>query len=239
MLSHLPYSPLNPESSLPQVDAKFTSPPPNNLILCFDRLELLQTLSARENELFILRAQGNSAGTIAVAMGISIKTVDSHQENIKNKLRLGSYRELTAFALYWGSLHLPPPTEETRSTANLTPREIQVGDLLAQGKARAEIAATLRLSARTVDTYLTNLRSKLGVRSRGNLVHAIRAYASRQSMPIDTSSALRGSSLLEAVAECAESPPGFSSPLGRITLMEDPPVRKEPASSNTTYSLVN
>lgn len=171
----------------------------------------------------MLRARGNSAGTVAAAMGISIKTVDSHQENIKNKLRLGSFRELTAFALHWGCQNLPPPTEETRRTAKLTPRELEVGELVSQGIVRAEIAAMLGLSARTVDAYLANLRSKLGIRSRGNLVHAIRAYVAQKStLGASSYTSTTSPQLCGAGTECRSTP--ASKPVQSAPI-EDLPVQ--------------
>jgi pimeloyl-ACP methyl ester carboxylesterase/DNA-binding CsgD family transcriptional regulator len=48
----------------------------------------------------------------------------------------------------------------------LTPREVQVADLIADGFTNAEIARTLGVSVRTVDTHVDHLRTKLGVRAR-------------------------------------------------------------------------
>ena len=47
-----------------------------------------------------------------------------------------------------------------------TPRETQVLVLLAKGKANKEIARELRIGEQTVKTYVSNILSKLGVRSR-------------------------------------------------------------------------
>jgi ATP/maltotriose-dependent transcriptional regulator MalT len=48
----------------------------------------------------------------------------------------------------------------------LTNREVQVLNLIAEGKANKEIAAQLQLSAKTVSRHLTNIFNKLGVTSR-------------------------------------------------------------------------
>ncbi|MGY1779012.1 response regulator [Geodermatophilus sp. SYSU D01036] len=50
--------------------------------------------------------------------------------------------------------------------AQLTPRESQVLVLLAKGRANKEIARELRIGQQTVKTYVSNILSKLGVRSR-------------------------------------------------------------------------
>lgn len=49
---------------------------------------------------------------------------------------------------------------------NLTARESQVLNLLAEGKTNKEIAAILRIANRTVEQHLTHLYRKLGVSSR-------------------------------------------------------------------------
>jgi pimeloyl-ACP methyl ester carboxylesterase/DNA-binding CsgD family transcriptional regulator len=53
--------------------------------------------------------------------------------------------------------------------ARLTARELQVADLIADGLTNAEIARTLGVSVRTVDTHTENVRTKLGVRARAQI----------------------------------------------------------------------
>jgi DNA-binding NarL/FixJ family response regulator len=56
----------------------------------------------------------------------------------------------------------------------LTPRETDVLVLLAQGKSNKQIAAQLELGTRTVEGYVSNVLSKLGVTSRTEAVtHAL------------------------------------------------------------------
>lgn len=57
-----------------------------------------------------------------------------------------------------------------RETENLTPREREILDLLAQGDLCKEIAEKLNLSLRTVHTHLKNIYEKLHVRSRTQAV---------------------------------------------------------------------
>ena len=56
----------------------------------------------------------------------------------------------------------------------LTPREMEVAQLAAQGKRNSEIARDLHISIRTVETHLANIYDKLNVRSRAELGHLIR-----------------------------------------------------------------
>jgi DNA-binding NarL/FixJ family response regulator len=54
--------------------------------------------------------------------------------------------------------------------AKLTPRELEVLSLLAEGLRAAEIAARLVISPKTVSTHIDRILAKLGVRSRAQAV---------------------------------------------------------------------
>ena len=57
----------------------------------------------------------------------------------------------------------------------LTPRELEVLKLIAEGNSSKEIATTLVLSLKTVESHRANILSKLGMRDRVDLTrHAIR-----------------------------------------------------------------
>jgi DNA-binding CsgD family transcriptional regulator len=63
------------------------------------------------------------------------------------------------------------PRAATRANeAELTPRELEVLELLADGLRNAEIAERLFLSPRTVDHHVSAIRRKLGARTRGEAV---------------------------------------------------------------------
>jgi DNA-binding NarL/FixJ family response regulator len=49
---------------------------------------------------------------------------------------------------------------------NLTPRELQIAELVRQGRTSKDIAKLLNLSRRTVETYRDNLRRKLSVKNK-------------------------------------------------------------------------
>ena len=52
---------------------------------------------------------------------------------------------------------------------SFSPREIQVANLVKDGKTTKQIAEMMDLSKRTVDTYRHSIREKLGLKGRGNL----------------------------------------------------------------------
>src|SRR5919199_330307 len=55
-------------------------------------------------------------------------------------------------------------------TANLTPRELEVLQLLATGLSAGEIAKKLFISKKTVGTHIEHIFTKLGVRSRAQAI---------------------------------------------------------------------
>jgi len=54
--------------------------------------------------------------------------------------------------------------------ASLTPREIEVLEYLSRGQSHAEIALALQVGVETVRTHSAHIRSKLGVRSKRDLI---------------------------------------------------------------------
>ena len=87
-----------------------------------------------------------------------------------------------AIALARADLSVPDTAERTAgpvrasvvSCHGLTPRELQVLQLLAAGQSNAEIAHTLSISPRTVTTHLTSIFTKLDVSSRTGAIAAAR-----------------------------------------------------------------
>ncbi len=61
----------------------------------------VRKLSDREFEVLRLLGQGNSTRDIALQLHLSIKTVDAHRANIKQKLNLKNATELVSYAIRW------------------------------------------------------------------------------------------------------------------------------------------
>ena len=56
-------------------------------------------LTAREREIVQLLAEGRSNKEVAVALGVSVKTVDAHRANVMHKLHLHSVTDLVRYAI--------------------------------------------------------------------------------------------------------------------------------------------
>jgi DNA-binding NarL/FixJ family response regulator len=65
-------------------------------------LSLVDSLSDRELEVFQLLGQGYGTREIANRLHLSVKTIESYREHLKQKLELSSASELVRFAIEWG-----------------------------------------------------------------------------------------------------------------------------------------
>jgi DNA-binding NarL/FixJ family response regulator len=62
-------------------------------------LVMRNRLTSREREIVQLLAEGKSSKEVAVALGISVKTAETHRANIMRKLELHSVSELVLYAI--------------------------------------------------------------------------------------------------------------------------------------------
>ena len=94
-------------------------------------------------------------------LGLAIESIHRGDSYLSQKV---------ASAVMSGARHDPAAANEASALGVLTPREREVFQLLALGKANKEIASDLGISERTVKTHLGHLFEKLGVTSRTEAV---------------------------------------------------------------------
>ncbi len=87
--------------------------------------------------------------------------------------RLGATGWAEAASIELSATGLTAHRRETGPVDELTPRELQVGLLLADGRTTREAAAALFLSPKTVEYHLRHLYTKLGISSRPQLAAAL------------------------------------------------------------------
>jgi non-specific serine/threonine protein kinase len=75
--------------------------------------------------------------------------------------------EAVSYAL--GAEPVPPPPAEATGLTQLTRREREVAELIAQGLSNREIAARLFISRRTAESHAENILRKLGFTSRARV----------------------------------------------------------------------
>lgn len=68
-----------------------------------DNGNTLRELTDRELEVFYLLGRGKDSRTISDTLGMSVKTVESHREHIKKKLKLANATELIHYATLWAA----------------------------------------------------------------------------------------------------------------------------------------
>ncbi len=98
----------------------------------------------------------------------SARTSLEHAAAIFDELGAQLWAERTRSELARVSGRAPSPGE-------LTPTQQRVAELAAAGRANKEIAAELHVTVRTVETHLTKIYEKLGIRARGALARRLSA----------------------------------------------------------------
>jgi DNA-binding NarL/FixJ family response regulator len=69
-------------------------------------------LTPREREIVQLLAEGKSTKEVAVALGLSVKTAETHRSNIMRKLQLHSVSDLVLYAVRNNIVHVVQPAVE-------------------------------------------------------------------------------------------------------------------------------
>jgi DNA-binding NarL/FixJ family response regulator len=80
-------------------------------------------------------------------------------------------------------------TASIKKSQQLTPREREIVQLLAEGKSNKEVAVALNLSVKTAETHRSNLMRKLGIHSVSELVlYAVRHHIVQVPEPYEEKS---------------------------------------------------
>lgn len=88
---------------------------------------------------------------------------------------LGARPELEKCRAMFRELGARPPSRiEAEGTSDLTPREVEVAELVSRRLSNKAVARHLGIAPRTVTTHLSNIYRKLGISSRGALVDLVR-----------------------------------------------------------------
>ena len=124
-------------------------------------------LSMHDEELYAERA------IRAGARGYITKTEDSEEimVAIRKVLAGGVYASETFTAQLLSSLSTTGKQKQGSVLSQLSDRELEVFHLIGQGRTTNEIAMTLNLGAKTVDTYRTRIKEKLGLKNATELHH--------------------------------------------------------------------
>ncbi|MGI8547634.1 MAG: helix-turn-helix transcriptional regulator, partial [Gemmatimonadaceae bacterium] len=132
--------------------------------------ERLEAIPFVENAARVRRQIGSALADLGDMEGAGQQLKRAHDMFV----RLRADGELGAVRDQLRDYGVRPPARLLPQQQKLTGRETQIAKLVAAHKSNAEIGARLHISARTVSTHLSNIFSKLGVRSRGELADVVR-----------------------------------------------------------------
>jgi len=128
------------------------------------RIVMLSMYSTKEHILRALRA--GAAGYLlkesaATEVVTAVREVSNGRRYLSNKV---------SDEVIEGFMHPDPQQTSKTQLEQLSPREREILQLVAEGRSSIEIGKTLFLSSKTVDTYRSRLMHKLGIRDITGLV---------------------------------------------------------------------
>jgi DNA-binding NarL/FixJ family response regulator len=111
-------------------------------------------LSSSERKVHLLIAEGKKTREAACALDISPKTIESHRQQIMQKLKLGNCADLTR--------HLNEPGTPYKQT-HLSSRKREILKLIAEGNTIREVACALDINHKTVEAHRRKIMRKLNI----------------------------------------------------------------------------
>ena len=112
----------------------------------------LENLSDREMQIFQLLGSGLGTRNIAELLNLSVKTVESHRENIKHKLHVSSSAELSVYAVEWVEQSLFSEAHTFRGVGQARKRKVPSPGLRAVEAFTAPVTPDTELAAETATT---------------------------------------------------------------------------------------
>jgi DNA-binding NarL/FixJ family response regulator len=144
-----------------------------------DALSLTQTVTARFSQVKVVAFGLTECKKDIIAYaeaGISgYVSKDGSADDVISAILRAVHGELECSAKVAGALlqHLTELARRTKTHAgqdSLTPRELQVAELIGQGLSNTEIASLLRIRVATTKTHVHHVLEKLGAHRRGQVV---------------------------------------------------------------------
>ena len=128
------------------------------------RTLVLVAASTRQRE--ISHSEREPASDEEVRLGVAQAEAMLREPTARSAVHRGSRLSLREASVYASGAS---NGEDNHADAPLTPREMQVASLIAEGLTNFEIAARLEISDRTADAHVEHIRNKLGLRSRSQI----------------------------------------------------------------------
>jgi DNA-binding CsgD family transcriptional regulator len=118
----------------------------------------------RATRLARLAAEGFRDAGLPYYEALALERCGNQKQALEIYRRIGDERDARRLAS-----EIDPMNRRGRRAAELTAREREIADLIAEGKSNRKIAERLVLSQRTVETHVTSIFSKLEVSERGEI----------------------------------------------------------------------
>jgi len=125
----------------------------------------LENLSDREMQIFQLLGSGLGPRNIAELLNLSVKTVDSHRENIKHKLHVSSSGELSVYAVEWVEQSLFSEAHTFRGVGQGRKRKVPSPGLRAAEAFTAPVTPDTELAAETATSSGSHSSGAVQVRT--------------------------------------------------------------------------